>query len=140
MEFCTIQSSDEKTIGELLQVYPESNAEFLKKDYIGRHDSEETAWAAFVQDYADFIAEFISQDDRYIFALREGGVIVAALRIIHISQDNWYLEALGTVPERRGLGCAIRCAVCGRSVRTASSASCARITLLRARHTRPAAL
>jgi L-amino acid N-acyltransferase YncA len=108
MEFCTIQSGDDKTASSLMKVYPESNADIYAKEYAGRFASEAAAWAAFARDYAGFIAEFVRQDDRYIFALREGGAIAAALRVIRISQGNWYLEALGTLPERRGQGLARR--------------------------------
>jgi|GEM_PF-5410631 Sortase and related acyltransferases len=108
MEFCSIQRSDIKTIDELLHVYTQSNEDIFRKDYAGQYGSEEASRAALAQDYADFIAEFIAQDDRYIFAVRDSGIYVAALRIIRMSPGGWYIEALETSPEHRRKGFA-RC-------------------------------
>lgn len=102
MEFCTIQRCDMNTVDSLLQVYAQGADDTFPKEYAGYSDEE--ARAA----YAELISSFISHDDRYLFALREGETIVSALRVIHISQGNWYLEALGTALEYRGQGCARR--------------------------------
>ena len=106
MEFCSIDTVDDNTVAELLHVYAETTADLFEKDFEGQYDSEEKARAAQAVDYADYISAFLSQDDRYMFALREGAVIAAALRVIHIGADHWYLEGLGTAPEYRGKGCA----------------------------------
>lgn len=108
MEFCSIDYLDDSTVTGLLHVYAETTADLFEKDFAGHYDNEEKAHAAQAQDYAHFIASFIAQDDRYIFALREDGVIAAALRVIHLGGDNWYLEALGTAPQYRAQGCARR--------------------------------
>ena len=108
MEFYSIQSADESTVAGLLHVYAQITEDLYQKDYAGRYIGEEDARTAQKVDYADFLAAFISHDDRFIFALREGNVIAAALRVIHMGGDNWYLEALGTAPEYRGKGCARR--------------------------------
>ncbi len=104
MEFCSIQCCDEKTIAALLCVYAQSTGEIYKKQYEGRYDSDEYARAALLQDYSDFIEEFITQDDRYIFAVKEHGEYIAALRIIQMSESGWYIEALETSPEYRRMG------------------------------------
>jgi L-amino acid N-acyltransferase YncA len=106
MEFCSVQSSDPETVAGLLHVYAQSNEYIYRKSYAGKYGTEETARAAFAQDYCDFITEFIAQDDRYLFAVRENGEYAAALRIIQMSEGGWYIEAVETAPEHRRKGCA----------------------------------
>lgn len=106
MEFCSIQSADDDTIAGLMRVYPETMEELYQKNYEGRYDSEIEAHAAQTHEYTESIATFLAQEDRYMFAFRDGDAIAAALRIIHMGEDNWYLEALGTAPEYRGQGIA----------------------------------
>ncbi len=108
MDFFSIDAIDQDTAQALLNIYPETTADLFEKDYARRYGNEEDAHAAQISDYLDSVAAFLSQDDRYMFALREGDVIIAALRVIHMGADHWYLEALGTAPEYRGRGCARR--------------------------------
>lgn len=104
MEFCSIQCCDEKTIAALLCVYAQTTEEIYKKKYEGRYGSDKYARAALAQDYSDFIAEFITQNDRYIFAVKENETYAAVLRIIQMSEFGWYIEAMETAPQYRRKG------------------------------------
>ena len=106
MKFLAVQSGNSEVIEGLLQIYAESNAQVYRKRYAKEYASELAAWNALLQDYVEFICEFVAQDDRYIFALREDDDWVAALRIIRMDGDGWYLEALETAPRHRRKGCA----------------------------------
>ncbi len=104
MDFCSIQSCDEKTIAALLGVYTQSTEEIYRKGYAGKYDSAKDARAALFQDYTGFIFKFLEQDDRYIFAVKENIECTAALRIIRMSEYGWYIEALETAPKYRRQG------------------------------------
>jgi len=106
MEFSIVQNGNPETIEGLLQIYAESNAQVYRRRYAKKYASELAAWNALLQDYTEFICEFTAQDDRYIFALKASGDWAAALRIIRMDEDDWYLEALETAPRYRRKGCA----------------------------------
>jgi len=108
MEFCTIQSSDPEAIAGLLRICAESNARVYRKRYAKQYASDTEAWDALMRDYTEFIREFAAQDDRRIFALKENGNWAAALRVIRMDADNWYLAALETAPTFRRKGFARR--------------------------------
>lgn len=108
MEFCSIQSADNDAVAALMHVYPETMEALYQKNFEGRYSTEADARTAQINDYTESIAAFLAQEDRYIFAFRDGDTIAAALRVIHMGEDNWYLEALGTAPEYRGQGIAKR--------------------------------
>jgi len=106
MDFLIIESGDIEAAQGLLQVYAESNAKIYRQRYAKQYSSDLEAWNALMRDYTEFIWEFAAQDDRRIFALKEGGDWAAALRVIRMDGDNWYLEALETAPKFRRKGCA----------------------------------
>lgn len=86
---------EEGSLEQLFSVYEES-----MKNLQSRYSSLEAMKAS----YADFLNEFLSKPNQYVFVEATGDQWVSGLRAIECEKGCWFLEAVETKPEERRKG------------------------------------
>lgn len=98
------ENFDSVNIGEFLNVYKESSEHNSAKWY--PEMSEKEALTEYENGYIGYMQNEFFDGRRKLFVLSDGHKYLSALRLIEISQNRYYLEALETAPEfrKRGYG------------------------------------
>ena len=99
-----IHTFDQVDGRKLMDVYRESNAENTDYFYPDISNKDEALQKAEC-DYLDYIEnEFLSDNRNQYMVLEHNGIWVCALRLYHIDDRLYYIEALETHPEYRRKG------------------------------------
>lgn len=91
---------------QLMDLYQEGNRENCS--YFFPDEEEAAALPKVEQKFLDYLEQdFFSAPDRWYYVLEKKGVWVSALRLSHIRDDIYYIEALETHPGHRKKGYAV---------------------------------